>query len=113
MKKLHTYGKEVLDRINGLPFFQHNPPKINFLILLGAFAFVVFVVDINSEMAVEKDEMGYIVGVLENSIEELTLSELSVTIFNLNEQGVLKTYNVPIQTNDVLSLPRDRSPPAL
>jgi hypothetical protein len=111
LKNIIKYSRHFFEKINRLPFIHNNSFEVNIIILLGAFAFIVIGVDLNSELAVEKNEIEYVVAVLENTNEAVSLSDLSAFIFNLSLNGVLPIYIVPIQTSDILSLPRDRSPP--
>jgi hypothetical protein len=101
----------LFGRISRHPLLASNSQEVNVLLFLGIFTLVVFVVDINSELALEKNEIEYIVGVLHNSNESVTLADLSSIIFHLDTEGIILPYNTPIQTNDVLSLPRNRAPP--
>ncbi len=111
MTKITKYTRVLFERIANAPFFEGNSQEVNVLLFMGMFTFVVFVVDINSELAVEKNEIEYVVGVLQNSNQSITLVDISGIIFNLDTEGIILPYNTPIQTNDVLSLPRNRAPP--
>jgi len=113
LKSKLKYGKDFFDKIRSLPFIKNNSIQVNIILLLGAFTFIVIWVDLNSELAVEKNEIEYVVAVLENTNEAVSFADLHAFIFDLSLNGVLPIYTVPIQTNDVLSLPRDRSPPVL
>ncbi len=69
--------------------------------------------DLSSELAKEKGEIDSVIAVMENSIDESLFTELPSFTLNLTEFGIILTYNTPIQTNDVLTLPRDRAPPVI
>lgn len=68
--------------------------------------------DLSSELAKEKGEIDAVIAVMENSNEESVFYELPIFTISLPETGTLPSYNILIQTNDVLNFPKDRSPPS-
>lgn len=93
------------------PFLRLNSRAQNLTLLLLGGMFIMVSFDLSSELAKEKGEIDTVIAVMENSIQELSFTELPSFNLNLTKFGVVQEYNTPIQTNDVLSLPRDRAPP--
>ena len=107
------YCKITINKVSNSPFFRYNSPRQNFLILLLGGLFFLTAFDLSSELAKENGEIDSVIAVMENSIEELTFTDLPFFKLNIEEFGIVREYDTPIQTNDVLTLPRDRAPPVI
>ena len=95
------------------PFLRYNSRAQNLTLLLLGGMFIMVSFDLSSELAKEKGEIDTVIAVMENSVNQQLFTELPSFDLNITEFGIIPTYNTPIQTNDVLSLPRDRAPPVL
>ncbi|MEO8512622.1 MAG: hypothetical protein ABI543_03610 [Ignavibacteria bacterium] len=113
MSKFIKYCKLSYQRIANSPFVRYNSPKQNILILLFGGILVMAAFDLSSELAKEKGEIDSVIAVMENSVNQQLFTELPSFKLNIEEFGIILTYNTPIQTNDVLTLPRDRAPPII
>ncbi|MEP7145373.1 MAG: hypothetical protein ABI792_00030 [bacterium] len=54
--------------------FRNNSRQNNILVILIFAAFIIIAVDLGSEMAREKDEIGTVIGIFEESYSNLVLS---------------------------------------
>lgn len=113
MVKFNKYCKNLYERVLNSPFIRFNSPKQNIIILLFGGFIILAAFDISSELAKEKGEIDSVIAVMENSVNQQLFIELPSFNLNITEFGIVPTYNTPIQTNDVLSLPRDRAPPVI
>ena len=111
MERSLKYCKSAFERIKNSPYIRFNSGIQNFVLLLAFFTLIVVAFDLSSELAAEKKEVDSVIAVMENSIKEVSFSDLPVFTFDLSLLGVLPSYDSPLQTNDVLRLPRDRAPP--
>jgi hypothetical protein len=90
----------------------NNTFKDNLFILFVLGTLTVVSIDLRSELARDKREIESIIVILEKTEKQASVFELSYSIFDLSILGLQPAYNVPIQTNDVLNFPKERSPPA-
>jgi hypothetical protein len=111
LEKSIKYCKITFERIKNSPYIRFNTGLQNFLLLLAFFTLIVVAFDLSSDLAAEKKEVDSVIAVMENSIKEISFSDLPVFTIDLSLLGIIYSYDTPIQTNDVLSLPRDRAPP--
>lgn len=111
MNKLFKYSNDTWKRICESPFIRYNSRAQNLTILLLGGLFILAAFDLSSELAKDKGEIDSVIAVMENSIEELLFTDLPAFNFNTEQTGIIHSYDTPFQTNDVLSLPRDRAPP--
>jgi hypothetical protein len=108
---LKSSWKHILQKISNLPYFKDNTGKDYFFILFVAATLTIVAIDIRSEIAREKREIESIIIILENTEKHASIFELEHSIFDLAILGLLSAYNIPVLTNDVLKLPKERSPP--
>ena len=106
------YEKGFVLKVITHPFFEGWDMMTFVTVGLFGTALLVAGVDLSSELASEKDEMGYVIGVLQNS------TSVSFNILDLQigvpETGdfITSNYTVPIQ-NVCFDIPSNRSPPGL
>jgi len=92
-------------------FLDENGRGVNFLLVLGITTFIIVWIDLNSELAVEKNEIEYVVAVLAKSINTLNIDTLNFLIVDPPVESVVLLYNDDYSTTDVLRNPTGRSPP--
>ncbi len=113
MKQLVKYWKITRERLLNSPFVRYNSRAQNITILLLGGLFFLAAFDLSSELAKDKGEIDSVIAVMENSVSGLSFTDLPAFNLNLESFGIIPKYDTPFQTNDVLSLPRDRAPPAV
>lgn len=111
MKNTVKYCKNAWERLCNSPFIRYNSRAQNLTILLLGGLLTIAAFDLSSELAKEKGEIDSVIAVMENSIEGLSFTDLPAFNSDLEAIGIIPKYDTPFQTNDVLSLPRDRAPP--
>jgi len=92
------------------PFFKELDLKSSLVIVLGLLAFAIIFVDLTSELASEKDEIGVVLA---------TLNKLDNPNINIVDTGlnipvidyIIVLQNVSINQTDVIKLHPDRAPP--
>ena len=96
-----------------IPVLRDNTLQINFLIVLAAFTYIVITVDLQTEMAVEKDEISSLVAVLVQS-QNLSLTDVPLDIkIELPLLGIIPATSIQVTHNDVFSCLMVRGPPVL
>ncbi len=113
MNKFNKYIKSLIKRVEYSQYIRFNTTRQNIFLLLVAVTLVTISFDLSSELAKEKGEIDAVIAVMENSNEESIFYELPVFAVRLPETGFLPSYSVPIEINDVINFPKDRSPPPL
>lgn len=105
--------KSILQRINNHPFIVSIDSKTIILIALGITAYVIITVDLGSELAVEKDEIGYTLATLTNSLTNVNFVTHGFLIINPPFLGVVPPIIYSFLCNDIINFPKDRSPPSV
>lgn len=103
--------KYVVNKFKESPYFRGNSYSINLFLFLGAVTFVLFTIDIGSQIAVDNNEIGVIVAVLSNSIQGLVLIDLNLFNLQASETETPSSYNSILYFNEFTNYPKDRSPP--
>lgn len=111
MKNIRKYCKTTWERLCNSPFIRFNSPAQNLTLLLLGGLLTIAAFDLSSELAKDKGEIDSVIAVMENSVEGLSFTDLPAFNLDLETTGIIPKYDTPFQTNDVLSLPRDRAPP--
>lgn len=90
---------------------RENGFEVNFLIFISIFTFVIIGIDLDSDLAVQKNEIDSVVATLTDSINTLYLDATNVLIIEPPLLGVISSYNEILKTTFVIDFPRGRSPP--
>ena len=90
---------------------RENGFNVNFLIFISIFTFVIIGIDLDSYLAVQKDEIDSVVATLTDSINTLNLDATNVLIIEPPLLGVISSFNEILKTTFVIDFPRGRSPP--
>ena len=97
-------------RTGNNPFFKEFDLKSSLILILGFLAFVIIFVDLTSELASEKDEIGTVLATLDKSGNP----EINITNTGLNIpvcDNIIILPNISVNPTDVLNLHPDRAPP--
>jgi hypothetical protein len=101
--------RKIFDKIT--VFFKQNSFTVNILLFLGLFTFLVIGIDLDSELAVQKDEIDAVAAILTNSLNTLSLEASDILIVNPPLIGVLSDYELILSNAYVIDPHRGRSPP--
>lgn len=94
-------------------FIKENGLSVNLLLLLGISAYIIIGIDLESELAVQKEEISSVVATLTNSLNTLSFDSADILIVEPPELGVIQTLNINPVTTHVTDFPKGRSPPVL
>jgi hypothetical protein len=92
-------------------FLSENGSKVNFLLFAAFLTFLIIGIDLDSDIAVQKDEIDSVVATLINSINTLNLDATEVLTIEPPLLGVLSSFDIKPHTNEVSDFPTGRSPP--
>jgi hypothetical protein len=104
-KKLDKYV------IRFLEFVNENGLAVNFLLGAAIVTFVIIGIDLETELAVEKEEIASVVATLTNSINTLSLNSTDIVVTEPPVLAILYSYDVITPITDVSDFPKGRSPP--
>jgi hypothetical protein len=113
LKKILKYCRDISFKIGRLPFIKGNSREVNLILLLGALAFVIIGIDLNSELAVKNHEIDRVIAVLHHVSTCTTFLNCNFLLVEPPVIGIITSYDTSIKTFDILNLPRDRSPPSV
>ena len=101
----------IWKRLQTTPFFAGTDFKINFLLGLGLFTFIIIGVDLGSELAVDRDEINSVVATLDESISSQLLNNSDNIIVNQPQTGIIIQSDFYYYTTELYNIPQDRAPP--
>jgi hypothetical protein len=101
--------RKIFDKIT--VFFKQNSFTVNILLFLGLFTFLVIGIDLDSELAVQKDEIDAVVATLTNSLITPCLEASNFLIINPPLIGFLSDYELIPSNAEVIDPHSGRSPP--
>lgn len=108
-----NFIKNKLKLLKELPsLIEGNSFSVNLLLLLGLTAFILISADLGSQLSAEKDEIGAVIAVLEESFSSI---DLSAVIIQDIERPLL--YEIPLLNSNIendlfLTSNDNRGPPA-
>ncbi len=88
-----------------------NGNKVNLLLLIGLVTFIVIWVDLDSDLAVQKNEIESVVATLTNSINTLSIDSSAILLIEPPVLGVISVNNFNPSITHVIDFPKGRSPP--
>jgi hypothetical protein len=94
-----------------IEILKENGLEVNLLLLVALVTFVVMWVDLDSDLAIQKNEIDSVVATLTNSINTLSIDVSSILIIEPPFLGILTTYNFNPTNTDIIDFPKGRSPP--
>ncbi len=90
---------------------KENGLQVNLLLLVALVTFVVMWVDLDSDLAVQKNEIDSVVATLTNSINTLSIDSSTILVIEPPFLGILASYEYKPTNTDILDFPKGRSPP--
>ena len=94
-----------------LDFVCENGISVNFLLASAIVTYLIIGIDLETELAVQKEEIASVVATLTNSINTLSLNATDVIVTEPPVLAILLTYDVITPITDVTDFPKGRSPP--
>jgi hypothetical protein len=95
-----------------LSFFSSNGFKTNLLIFLAFVTYIIIVVDLNTEYAVEHDEIDQVIAILDKTIDGLDADILQIIDNALPFLGIICHEEKYIYFTETTEFPTGRAPPA-
>jgi hypothetical protein len=105
--------KNITNKVLSSQIFENSTLKINLLLFLALTLFAVIAVDLNSELAKEKDEITFVIESLEDSDIDFHADSGSILNNDLPFQELIQHHNLSFTQQEVSSQTKDRSPPEL
>jgi hypothetical protein len=106
-KKINTLYRKVSS------FLVENGIKANLILFLGLLAYVIIGVDFDTEYAVQQDEISYVIGVLNRSLNDAGLDILTIIDLKPPLIGLIITIDDVIVVSSTIEFPTDRAPPTI
>jgi hypothetical protein len=103
--------KNIFNRFVNSPYIAGNDFKTNFLLALSFITFVIIAIDLETEMAVERDEISSVVATLEESISTIQLDHSDQNTIKPQPAGLIVLAESSSYNPELYNLPHDRSPP--
>jgi hypothetical protein len=100
--------KNILNRI---PLLKGNTFQQNLILALAFITYLVVTIDLQTEMALEKDEISSVAAILDNTVDTTILDAPLDVQINLQFVGIIPITSSYIIHNDLLSCLKDRAPP--
>ncbi|CAN5452817.1 hypothetical protein BH10BAC5_BH10BAC5_15770 [soil metagenome] len=94
-----------------IPLLRDNTLQVNFIILLAAFTYIVITVDLQTEIALEKDEIAAFSAVLVHSFNSSLVDVPFDSYLNFPLLGFIAPVTADVIHNDLLHCLKDRAPP--
>ena len=104
--------KKIENIFSRIPVLRDNTLQVNILIVLAVFTYIVITVDLQTEMAVEKDEISTLTGVL---VQTFNLSLIDVpfgTTIDFPLLGYIPATSIQYDHSDIYTCLKARAPPA-
>lgn len=101
----------IRKRLQAMPFFAGTDFKINFLLGLVLFTFIIIGIDLESELAVDRDEISYVVATLNESISGQLLNNSDYLTFEIPQIGLITQSDFYYYSAELYNIPQDRAPP--
>lgn len=92
---------------------RENTFHANLILILGIFTFIVITIDLQTEMAIEKDEISSIVFILEQTIDTTLLNKPLILNLDFQFVGIIPETFTHRIFNEVFTCLQDRAPPSL
>jgi hypothetical protein len=104
--------KKLENIFSRIPVLKENTLQVNILVILFVFTYIVITVDLQTEMAVEKDEISTLTGVLVQTFN-LSLIDLPFgTIIDFPLLGFIPATSIHYDHSDIFTCLKARAPPA-
>jgi hypothetical protein len=103
---------DIFSRIKNIRFLKGNSLSVNVLLLLGITAFILISADLESDLAVQKDEISQVVSVLTDSEDTVGIAPEADMIIEPPLTGVLITEKFSFDYEKPVAIESDRAPPA-
>lgn len=94
-------------------FIADNGFQTNLILALGLLAYVIIIIDFDTDIAVQRDEIDYVVAVLSKSLNDAGLDILTIIDFKPPFQGFVFSYNEKVLFSETLEFPTGRAPPSI
>lgn len=94
-------------------FIAKNGFRTNFILVLGLLAYVIVAIDFDTDFAIQRDEIDYVVAILSKSLNEAGLDILTIIDFKPPFQGIVLLFDENILFSESLEFPTNKAPPAL
>jgi hypothetical protein len=94
-----------------IPILRENSLRTNLLIFLFSISYVIIAIDLQTEMAVEKDEIFSVFEVLDDTSDSPDYNVETISNSELKLIGFITVTTNHIINEDVFTCIKDRSPP--
>lgn len=111
MKSFSNYIEKLFKKISTNPFLKGNNFQANTLLFLGVITFIIICIDLNSEIAVERDEIAHIIATLSKTFNYTVSNTSSVINPDLNCLGFVPITILFFHNSYYKTLSHQRAPP--